>query len=317
MKLEESKWTIINYDSRQSEPWDQVVADARNGTFLHYRAFLDYHAHRFNEVSRLILRHGRVVAVFPANRVGNLVLSHGGLTFGGLLFGHMLHAFEVLEIFDALGDSLRAEGVESVYYKCVPHIFHRYPGEDDLYALFRQGARLVRRDLSCAIDLHNRLPLSELRRRTLRKAQTENFSLREGEFFETFHQLLRQVLSKHGAEPVHSPAELALLQQRFPEQIRLFGAWKDEQLLAASWVFDFGQTVHTQYLACSPEGMASGALDFLLNHLITTEFATRHWFSFGISTEHDGTELNRGLIQYKEGFGARALANDFYQWDLM
>jgi lipid II:glycine glycyltransferase (peptidoglycan interpeptide bridge formation enzyme) len=34
---------------------------------------------------------------------------------------------------------------------------------------------------------------------------------------------------------------------------------------------------------------------------------------FGISTELDGRQLNAGLIDYKEGFGARAVNYDFYE----
>ena len=37
---------------------------------------------------------------------------------------------------------------------------------------------------------------------------------------------------------------------------------------------------------------------------------------FGISTEEGGTVLNRGLIDYKEGFGARAVVHDFYELDV-
>jgi len=310
------KWRIGGYDAGRLDAWDRVVAQARNGTFLHSRAFLDYHAWRFDEVSRMVYRHGKAVAVFPANRQGNCAVSHGGLTFGGLLYIQDVHAAEVLEIFGALAASLRADGIESVWYKGVPHLFQRAPAEDDLYALFRQGARLARRDLSCALDLQNRPALSELRRRTLRKAEKQALSLREGLFFAAFHQLLTEVLARHGATPVHDLAELALLQSRFPQQIRLFGIWQEQTLLAASWVFDFGQTVHTQYLACAPQGMALGALDLLLDRLMNQVFCDKRWLSFGISSESDGRVLNEGLMLYKEGFGARALCNDVYQWDL-
>jgi hypothetical protein len=309
-------WSSRPYLAQDAGIWDAVVNQARNGTFIHLRAFMDYHAHRFDEVSRIIYRKNTPVAVFAANRTGNQLVSHAGLTFGGLLYPPALHAHDVLEIFSHLAACYRQQGIRQILYKCVPTIFQRTAADDDLYALFRQQARLIRRDLSCAIDLHQRPRSSELRRRVLRKAQSQGLEIREGLFFAEFHQLLSQVLEKHGASPVHSAQELALLQQRFPQQIRLFGAYAGEQLLAASWIFDYGQTAHTQYLACAPEGMPIGALDYLLEHLISTIFADHRWFSFGISTEDGGHTLNQGLMQYKEGFGARALTNDSYQWDL-
>ena len=40
--------------------------------------------------------------------------------------------------------------------------------------------------------------------------------------------------------------------------------------------------------------------------LIEDVFSAKRWFDFGISTEDDGRILNQGLIEQKEGFGARA-----------
>ncbi|GGY27946.1 GNAT family N-acetyltransferase [Paludibacterium paludis] len=309
-------WRLADYRENEEAVWNRVVGDARNGTFLHARSYMDYHAHRFDDASLLIYRKERPVAAFAANREGNRLVCHGGLTFGGLLFGRDVRAEEVLEIFDALAGHWRQKGIDSIVYKSIPALFHRYPAEDDLYALFRQGAQLVRRDLSCVIDLANPCEPNQLRRRSLRKAAANGLVIREGVFFEAFHTLLSEALARHGVSPVHSVEELALLQSRFPEQIRLFGAWTGENLLAASWVFDYGHAVHTQYLASSAEGMESGALDFLLDHLIQHEFAGKRWFSFGISTEQDGRFLNSGLMRYKESFGGRAITHDSYQWNL-
>ena len=45
-------------------------------------------------------------------------------------------------------------------------------------------------------------------------------------------------------------------------------------------------------------------------------YADRRYFSFGISTEQAGQYLNEGLIAQKEGFGARTVVHDFYEWNL-
>lgn len=38
------------------------------------------------------------------------------------------------------------------------------------------------------------------------------------------------------------------------------------------------------------------------------------WYlDFGISNENDGRYLNLGLIEQKEGFGARTVVHDFYR----
>ena len=129
-----------------------------------------------------------------------------------------------------------------------------------------------------------------------------------------FHALLSEVLQKHGVVPVHNLSELRLLQARFPRHIVLHEARREDTLLAGVLVYDFGKTVHTQYLAVSEEGQHLDALSLLLAELITNTYANRLHFSFGISTEQGGQVLNTGLITQKEYFGARAIVHDFYEW---
>ena len=67
------------------EDWDRIVRGSASGHFLFLRDYMDYHADRFTDASLLICEDGRPVAALPANRVGAQVVSHGGLTFGGVL----------------------------------------------------------------------------------------------------------------------------------------------------------------------------------------------------------------------------------------
>jgi len=312
----ESDFALVKYCVEHKTAWDQVVRESKNGNFLHSRDYIDYHAHRFDEQSVIVLKQGKPVAVFPCNRVHEKIVSHGGLTYAGLIYGRKLHATEVLELFNLIAIHYKKMGATKILYKAVPHLFHSYPAEEDLYALSRVDASLCRRDLSTAIRLDDRIKFSDSRKCTIRKSAKQGIENREGEFLEEYHQLLTQVVGKFGAEPVHTLQELQLLKARFPDNIRLFGAFNGELLLAGTIIYDFGHVVHTQYLASSDEGREIGALDFVLAHLIETVFADRQIFSFGISTEQEGRYLNEGLIFQKEGFGARGVVHDFYEWNL-
>lgn len=307
---------LIPYQTELREVWDRVVSQSRNGTFLHLRGYMDYHAHRFDELSVIVQRKGHPVAVFPCNRKGNLIISHAGLTYGGLIYIAKLHATEVLEVFNLLINHYKAQGACRLLYKVIPHIFHQYPAEEDLYALFRYKARLVRRDISSVILLKNRLEISDLRKRTILKAKKNTLEFKKDDSMAGFHELLEKVLSKFDTQPVHTLSEMEHLHRQFPNEIRLFTAYKDAHLLAGALVYDFGRVVHTQYLANSEEGRTLGALDFVLWNLIADIFNDRDYFSFGISSENQGMQLNEGLIFQKEGFGGRAIVHDFYQLDL-
>jgi hypothetical protein len=310
------EFVLTRYQDGASGTWDGIVDRARNGTFLHLRSYLGYHAHRFDEHSVIVERGGKPVAVFPCNRNENCIISHGGLTYGGLIYGSELCAVDVLTILEILSTHFKGLGCQKLVYKAIPHIFHRYPAEEDLYALFRLGAHLARRDISSVVQVENRIRFSELRRRKVKRAAKQGVELREGGFFEDFHSLLSQALAKFGASPVHSVTEMQLLRSRFPERIRLFGAFEKGALLAGTLVYDFGHVAHTQYLASSQDGREVGALDYVLSHLLDEVFVQHRYFSFGISTEQAGRYLNEGLIFQKEGFGGRGVAHDFYELEL-
>ncbi|WP_109125063.1 GNAT family N-acetyltransferase [Dyella sp. C11] len=309
-------FSVRAYQPSDAAAWDAVVLRSRNGNFLHRRGYMDYHADRFTDASLVVERGREMVAVFPASIRGDRVTSHGGLTYAGLIATHDLRADATLAVFEMMGGHYRRGGVARLIYKPVPHVFHAYPSEEDLYALQRLGARLTRRDISSVIPLRQRVGFSDGRRRAIRRARGEGVEVGRGEDLVAYHSLLGEVLQRHDAVPTHSASELALLRSRFPDQIVLHEARLHGAMLAGVLVYDFGQTVHAQYIAASEEGRRVDALSLLLGTLVDEVYADRSHFSFGISTESEGTVLNSGLIAQKESFGARGVVHDFYEWVL-
>ncbi|MDP9929500.1 GNAT family N-acetyltransferase [Variovorax paradoxus] len=312
-----TSFSISPFSPRETAEWDAVIRNSKNGNFMHSRAYLDYHANRFAERSLIVRKGSKSIAVFPANAVGEKIVSHSGLTYAGLIYGSELRAESVLEIFGLISGHFKATGGRTVLYKAVPHVFHSYPAEEDLYALHRSGARLIRRDLSSVIQMDMRSRPGMFRRRAeVRKALANGIRIEEESSLDRFHSLLTTVLQKFNVKPVHSLDELTLLHSRFPAQIRLFCAYKDTELVAGTIVYDFGQVAHSQYIASSAKGRLLGGGDLLFDHLLGNVFHHHRYFSFGISTEREGTHLNEGLIFQKQGLGGRGIAHDFYEWDL-
>jgi hypothetical protein len=197
-------------------------------------------------------------------------------------------------------------------------MYHRLPAEEDLYALFRLGAMPYRTDVSSTIPLHNPLALSKGRKYTVTLAKKANLECRESTDWPAFYAILEGTLAaRHGAKPTHSLAELELLASRFPQNIKLYGTFAPTgEMLAGAVIYDCGQTVHTQYMACGLEGREIGALDLCITHLFREVYADRTFFDFGISTTEGGKMLNEGLIAQKEMFGARATVHQFYELKL-
>lgn len=309
---------VQRYAVSQAGQWDEFIQGSKNGTFLHQRGFMDYHADRFQDHSLMFLENGKLLAVLPANSDGALLNSHGGLTYGGMISGAKMSAERMLLAFDALAAYCRAAGFAELHYKTVPYIYHRQPADEDLYALFRNGGQPVRTDVSATIAIPRRLPFGSGKKDGLRKARKAGLEIRESSDWSACWQLLTRVLDeRHKARPVHSEAEIRLLAGRFPTRIRLFGAYDGDEMISALVIFDCGEAVHVQYIASSEQGRLKGGVDLIVRELLENEFADRSWFDFGISTTAQGQSLNTGLARQKEMFGARSIVYQQYRWKLV
>ena len=309
---------VRRYTPDKADEWNQFVATSKNGTFLFDRRFMDYHADRFTDASLMVYRDNSLYALLPANLKDEVLTSHGGLTYGGLVMNSRCSAKGVQEVFAAMNTYLAGMGVRRVVYKAVPWIYHQVPAEEDLYALTSIcHAKLIIRDISSAILSDRPVRFSESRKSGLRKALRKGLTVRESEDFAVFWQILNDNLSaKYGVHPVHSVAELELLHARFPQAIRLYMVYDGETPLGGTLLFLTPQVLHTQYISATPEGKAFGAIDLLFDHLINDVYKDYRFIDFGKSTVSDSADLNEQLIFQKEGFGARAVCYDTYEWTL-
>jgi GNAT acetyltransferase-like protein len=304
----------VRYGPVHRSAWDEFVARAKNGVFMFRRDYMEYHADRFADHSLVFMAETRPIALLPASVDAGTLVSHGGLTFGGMVTDDTMRSATMLRIFAALTAYLRDQRIVRLVYKAVPHIYHRVPAEEDLYALYRYGARLVRRDLSSTIAPGDRLAPSKGRRWSLKQSRVHGVEVRRSDDFAGFMAIEAELLrSKYGLQPVHTAAELALLAGRFPDNIKLFAAYKDDAMLAGVCVYESSRVAHAQYIAATAEGKRIGALDAILDRLLNEHYAAKPYFDFGISTELDGRYLNAGLLANKESFGARAVVYDFYE----
>jgi hypothetical protein len=302
------------YSAARKSEWDNFVIDSKTPLFLFRRDFMEYHSDRFVDASLMFYEDEVLVALLPASRNDSVLVSHGGLTYGGLILSQKVKAETVLESVEAMKIFAESQGFNKILYKATPYIFSIHGAQEDLYSLFRVGAEIVRRDLSSIICLDRRLKLSKGRKWLIARAKKNSLVVTDSKDWSDFIGLLNGVLEKHGAVPVHTPQELELLSSLFPESIVLRVIKAEGRLLAATLLFKFGTVVHTQYLATSDEGKEVGALDYLIESCIQESLDSGFkYFSFGVSTEDGGKYINSGLLAQKESFGARGMAIDFYE----
>jgi hypothetical protein len=296
--------------------WDEFVRKSKNGTFLFLRDYMEYHQDRFEDHSLMLReeRGGPPVALLPASRLGEVLESHSGLTYGGVVSDAAMTAAKMLEVFDALREYLLRESFALLRYRAVPHIYHRAPAEEDLYALARNGAHVVRRATLSVIDARHPVAAQSRRRRGERRARAAGLVCRESDDLVAYWSLLTGVLREtYGALPVHSLAEIGLLQERFPRNIRLFGCYQEASLLGGVLVYESPTVARAQYIAASEAGKRLAALDLLFDFLLREVYRDKPYFDLGTSESADGRDLNQGVIEFKESLGARTVVQDIYE----
>ncbi len=310
------------FTARRFEPtdravWDQLVDSSRSCHFFFRRDYMEYHRDRFDDASLIVESDGVPVALLPASRREDTVVSHGGLTFGGLISTPKLTARRTIEALSQVLAQIAREGAGTLVYKAVPAIYHAVPAEEDLYALFLAGATLIRRDCSAVLRPDSRPPYTKGRRTAVRQGRGASIEVGRDWAFAEFMGLEAEALQRrHGVVPVHAPEEMERLAAAFPDNIKLFTARRRGRLLGGVIVYETPVVAHAQYIAGSEEGYADHALDVVVDLLIGEEYAGKRWFDFGISTTEEGRNLNTGLIRNKESFGARTVVYDTYRLEL-
>ncbi|MDE6783233.1 MAG: GNAT family N-acetyltransferase, partial [Paramuribaculum sp.] len=289
---------VTPYTPQSRSRWDDFIATSANGTFLQLRVYMDYHADRFTDCSLLIEDGptGRLLAVLPANREGDTLVSHRGLTYGGLIVGRRhLPDCRIAEVADAIAEWCKANGIHRIDYRPVPHIYHRYPSEADIAALLHRGATFTGAVISSAIPLREPRVDNESMRQAARKAVEAGLRTAYSTDLTAFHAILCECLhERHDAHPVHTLAELQLLAGRFPGHIRMLGVYSHQDTLCGGILLYITDTVvHTQYIATTAYGRQHGAIPLAVSALYKEFCGTKkQYLDFGTSVEPTTGQLN-------------------------
>jgi len=303
--------------------WDAFVWKSNNGTLFHTRRFFSYHApDRFKDHSLVFLDGHRPVAILPAAglfRDGARVLSsHAGASYGGFVYPESLSVRAAFDAVEALLAYAQKQAFDSVEMTQPPVVYHDRPSHCMDFALYKNGFRYKKREVSSVIPLDFAAEgiLDKFKpeaRTAYRKSVKLGVRVRETDDFEAFYPILQKNLGlRHHVKPTHTLEELRTLKRLFPERVRFFGAYLDRRLIAGVVNFAANDRVvlafyisHDQaYQHCRP-------LNLLFHAIIRwcIEGGYR-CLDFGIFTVNE--EINWGLGKFKESFGARGVFRDTF-----
>lgn len=311
---------VDRYHSPNFEKWNSFIRTSKNATFLFHRDFMEYHKTKFEDFSLMIYKNNILIAVFPANKEKDTIVSHSGLSYGGFVYSDEISFADVNKIFYSTCDFLSKYEIKNLRIKFIPNFYHLSPSDELKYILFKCNANLYRRDLTTAIRLSNKnLVYTTNRLRNLKKARKIGVKVIETEDIEQFWSniLIPNLQQKYNKSPVHSVAEMKFLKTQFPDNIKQFNAYYNDVLIAGITIFESNQVAHMQYIATLTKFNNYYGLDAIINFLIEKYTGTIEFLDFGISTEDKGQILNETLLAWKESFGGRSLIHDFYNVDIL
>ena len=311
-----NSYKIIKYTSEHYQMWNNFVAQAKNATFLFHRDFMEYHSDRFEDYSLLVFdEKENLKAIFPANISENKLYSHQGLTYGGFVIDASLKLEKFIAIYAEILHFLNENKIQIINFKLIPSIYCSQPSEEIKYALFLSEAKLTRRDALVTVALQSQFKIDSNRVEGVKRAEKLGLKIIKEIDFTGFwnNVLIPNLEAKHEAKPVHTLAEIQILQEKFPNNVVQYNVYENNEIVAGTTLFLDKKTVHVQYISAIGDKNQHGALDYLFHKLITEEFKDFSYFDFGISNENQGKNINKGLQYWKETFGARTFTQDFYE----
>lgn len=306
--------TTRKYDDNDKILWDEFVASTKNATFLFYRDFMEYHKDRFVDHSLLCFNNGKLVAILPANINKNIVYSHQGLTYGGVVIQAKTKFEEYVLIFESILKFLEDNKVYQLFIKELPQIYCEGPSYELEYIQFLLGAKISKIEISSTIQINKKVPFSNNRKEGVRRGVKNKLRIIEAEKLDSFWNkiLSPNLLNKHNTKPVHGLEEINFLKNNFPKSIRQFDVYNDNKIVAGATIFETDKVAHSQYISGNNDKNKLGSLDFLHHYLISEVFRDKPFFDLGTSTLDGGKVINKGLLSWKEGFGARATTYKTY-----
>lgn len=310
-----SDYKVTLYKSSEKEIWNSFAQKSNQDTFLFQRGFMGYHSHTFRDFSLMVYKKDKLIALLPANLVEQSVYSHQGLTYGSLIYSKKIKTTDFISSFKAVLEFLHQNEIADLTIKELPNIYlYNQVNNPISYILFKTNAELLRTDLHSVVDVKHK-SYSNSRKEGVKRAIKSNLKVEESETLDLFWNtiLIPNLETKHGVKPLHSLEEITLLKSRFKNNIRQFNVFFENKIVGGTTIFETENVAHCQYISGNETKNELGSLDFLHHHLIENVFKDKLYFDFGTSNINIGQQINEGLLFWKEGFGARSIAQGFYK----
>lgn len=308
---------VVLYNSDYKDDWNCFLEQANPASFLFHRNFMDYHRDRFCDHSLLFYEGDRLIALLPAHTNDTVLCSHFGLSYGGIIHRASLTTAAFLALLELLAEHCKEYQLEAIILNEIPFIYQH--SVNSLMPFVSHALQAVQHvQMLSTIDFKAPLPLNTNRKRMIQKGIKNGYWIQEDSSATSFWQriLIPRLHDRYQANPVHTIEEIESLLQAFPQSIKQMNVYNSQgELVGGTTLFIHPHVVHLQYIAGNEMDNNKGALDLLIYTLIQHYQTTVRYFDLG-SSHLNPKQLNKGLLYWKESFGARSIPQYCYTFQV-
>lgn len=314
---------IKQFSEQESNTWNKFLSQAENSTLFHHRDFLSYHPiDRFKDHSLIFSNENEIISVFPAieriNEGKKILHSHQGASYGSFATTHWLTIRESFDMVTTLISYAKDNGFSQIIITVPPVIYLKTPSNYIDFSLVKNGFTYLKRELTSVVPLESKgeklLQSYRAEARTAtRKALKSKIVVREtGDYAQYYDLLSKNLSTRHNVKPTHTLEELTLLHSRFPDKIRLFGAFLGETMIGGVCNFSVNDNVVLAfYISHSMDYQEYRPVNVLF-YEIMQQYKTEGFSYLDFGTFTLNMEPNWGLGRFKENFGARGVFRDTF-----
>ena len=316
--------TITKYNDMLFDEWEKFISDSNNGTIFQKQAFLKYHINRkFVDGSLVIKNKGTIVAAVPAAIKENILYSHPGSSYGGIVLSHNLDFKMIHDILKVIDEYCIGQKYKALFLINSPSIYQKKSDQSLDYLLQWNGFKQTELYISHAVDMSKTSDILSLltkrKRRYINNNQELNsLTFEEETYLDEFYNILIASKKKYNTTPTHSLDELIKLKDMFPQQIKLLVTKNENKIIGGSLIFFTNDNVALVFYNTILEEYRESQIAMLQLYKCM-EIAKKynlHWIDFGVS--HTPEEENPlapkfSLIHFKEQFNAKGVLRIAYQ----
>ena len=318
--------TINRYEKKQLDEWDQFVNASNNGTMFQKQRFINYHIDRkFVDNSLIIKNNNNIVAVLPAAIKNNILYSHPGSSYGGLVLAKKTEFAVINNIIQELDNYCKNKKLKSIFLINSPSIYHKEVDDSLDYLLQWNHFRKKEIYISHAVNINETVSVLDLLKKRKRRYLNNDDELNALEFkesneFDSFYDILLKSKEKFKTKPTHSLEELYQLKKIFPEQIKLLLTMKEDSVVGGSLMFFANKKISLIFYNTILEELRNSQISMLQLYkcMEISKQLGYQMVDFGVShtpEANDPMAPKLSLIHFKEQFNAKGVLRIAYQKD--